>query len=202
MALDITIPVRKRQEQKGPNIVMKQKPTYNEVLRTIEEQKLKKTETEKALNFIEKDLSASQKKNIVEYLDKVADIESSGGTDVYGKDAEGIFQFKVSDNSFQDAKDRYINLAKEKVPNWIYTAKTPMELDWDSQRALTVINMIMRDPKTKSREYLMDIANKGYKNNTNSFYLWKKFHQAGPSNPQEDSNALRKLGLNISLNDL
>jgi len=193
MALDITIPVRKRQEQK---------PTYNEVLRTIEEQKLKKTETEKALNFIEKDLSASQKKNIVEYLDKVADIESSGGTDVYGKDAEGIFQFKVSDNSFQDAKDRYVNLAKEKVPNWIYTAKTPMELDWDSQRALTVINMIMRDPKTKSREYLMDIANKGYKNNTNSFYLWKKFHQAGPDNPQEDSNALRKLGLNISLNDL
>ena len=202
MALDITIPVRKRQQQEGPGIVMKQKPTYKEVLRTIEEQKLKKTETEKALNFIEKDLSASQKKNIVEYLDKVADIESSGGTDVYGKDAEGIFQFKVSDNSFQDAKDRYVNLAKEKVPNWIYTAKTPMELDWDSQRALTVINMIMRDPETKSREYLMDIANKGYKNNTNSFYLWKKFHQAGPANPQEDSNALKKLGLNISLNDL
>jgi hypothetical protein len=26
MALDITIPVRKRQEQEGPNIVMKEKP--------------------------------------------------------------------------------------------------------------------------------------------------------------------------------
>jgi len=194
--------VRKRQQQEGPDIVMKQKPTYKEVLRTIEEQKLKKTETEKALNFIDKDLSSSQKKNIIEYLDKIADIESSGGTDVYAEDAEGIFQFKISDNSFQDAKDRYFNLAKDKTPMWATTAKTPMELDWDSQRALTVVNMIMRDPLTISREYLMDIANKGYKNNKNSYHLWKKFHQAGSTNVKDDSNALRKLGLNINLNDL
>ena len=199
MPLNITIPVRKRQQQEGPNIQLKEKPSYQPFLK---EQKAKKVETEKALYFIDKDLSKSQKKNIIEYLDKVADIESSGGTDVYAKDAEGIFQFKVSDKSFEDAKDRYINLAKDKTPMWATTAKTPMELDWDSQRALTVVNMIMRDPSTESREYLMDIANKGYKDNKNSFYLWKKFHQAGSPNVQEDSNALRKLGLNISLNDL
>tara|TARA_E500000318_G_scaffold86677_1_gene83436 strand:+ start:34 stop:636 length:603 start_codon:yes stop_codon:yes gene_type:complete len=186
-----------------PFIEMKKKPDISNVLRTLEEQKLKTTETNKALSLIDDKLSKSQKKNIVNYLNAVADIESSGGKDVFSETAEGRYQYKISDNSFEVAKNRYSNLAKNNTPSWLQTSRTPLDLDFDSERALTVVNMIMSDPEpaetSVARNYLMQIADKGHvnlakENNDSAFQLWKKFHQRGGETFDDDLNAKKKLG--------
>lgn len=199
MVLNITIPVGRKPE---PDVKIKKKPDMSSVLRTLEEQKLKTTETNKALNLLDEGLSKSQKKNIVNYLNAVADIESSGGTDVFSKTAEGRYQYKIEDNSFEVAKNRYSNLVKNKnteAPSWLEPSRTPLDLDFDSERALTVVNMIMSDPEpaqsSMARNYLMNIADNGHVGNDSAFELWKQFHQRGGNTPQEDSNARNKLGI-------
>ena len=147
-------------------------------------------------------MEISQKKNIVNYLNAVADIESSGGTNVFSKTAEGRYQYKIEDNSFEVAKNRYSNLVKNKkteAPSWLEPSRTPLDLDFDSERALTVVNMIMSYPEpaqsSMARNYLMNIADNGHVGNDSSFELWKQFHQRGGNTPQEDSNARNKLGI-------
>ena len=62
MVLNITIPVGRKPE---PDVKIKKKPDMSSVLRTLEEQKLKTTETNKALNLLDEGLSKSQKKKAV-----------------------------------------------------------------------------------------------------------------------------------------
>ena len=146
------------------------------------------TETQEVLNIIsnkfDKEYAKEKKqmKNLSEYFDKVAFIESEGGKINPATSARGNFQFltKGEGNSFQTALNRYEDLTG-KSPDWVTNAKKhndPLQLTYGQEKALAIANLAQMDEPTLN---LFDsIAQRGYKNNPDAYSLYADYHHTNP----------------------
>ena len=154
------------------------------------------SETEEVLNIISNKFnknytSKKEMKNLSDYFDKVAFIESEGGKVNKLTSAKGNFQFLTAnnspgknDNSFQVALNRYENLTGSS-PEWLKNAREtndPLQLTYEQEKALAIANLAKMDKPTLK---LFDsIAQKGYKNNPDAYSLYADYHH---TNPDDDT---------------
>ena len=145
-------------------------------------------ETQEVLNSIsnkfDKTYSSDKKqmKNLSEYFDKVAFIESESGKINPLSSARGNFQFltKGEGNAFQTALNRYENLTG-KSPDWVTNAKKhndPLQLTYGQEKALAIANLAQMDKPTL--DLFDSIAQKGYKNNPDAYSLYADYHHTNP----------------------